>query len=83
MTQILDQVFQFAAGERVVGFHGMTADGFGNGMFSQPQGIDFPPGGFEFVHQFQRKSTRISGPHERWQGIEQKSALAKLAQPNP
>ena len=34
MAQILDEVFQFPTGERVVGFHRMTADGLGHGMLA-------------------------------------------------
>ena len=69
-----------APGERVVGFHRMTADGLGHGMLAQPQGIEFPPGGFEFIRQFEHEPAGVRGFHKRRQGIEQERALAKFAQ---
>ena len=83
VAQVLDQVLQFAAGERVVGLHRMTADGLGHGMLAQPQGIEFPPGGLEFVHQFEHEPAGVGGLHKGRQGIEQEGALAEFAQANP
>ena len=54
-AQVLHEVLQLGAGQRIVGFDGVPADGFGNGVFAQPQGVHFRPGGFEFVHEFQDK----------------------------
>src|SRR5437899_12431412 len=38
-AQVFDQVLQFAARERVVGFDGVTADGLGNGVLAQTRGV--------------------------------------------
>ena len=44
-AQILDQIFQFRPGERVVGLHRVAADGLGHGVLAQPRQIHLAPGG--------------------------------------
>src|SRR5215471_9482862 len=39
-AQILDQMLQFATGQRVVRLYGMTAHGFGHDMLAEPGGVD-------------------------------------------
>jgi len=49
----------------------MPADGFGDSMFAQTDGVNFLSGGFELVDQLENKSARVGHFDERRQGIEQ------------
>ena len=40
MAQVFDQVLQFGPGQRIVGLDGMAADGLGDGLLAQAQGVD-------------------------------------------
>ena len=82
-AQVLDQVFQFTPGERVVGFDGMTANGFRNDMLSESGRIDLLSGRLELVHQFNYKPAGIGYLHKGRQRIQQKCAVAKLTQTDP
>ena len=48
-AQILHQVFQFPSRERVVGFDGVPANSFGNGLLAQAQRVDFLADCFQLV----------------------------------
>ena len=60
-AQVLDQVLQFFAGERIVCLHGVTADGLGHGMFAEPREIHFTPCRLQLVHEVERETARIKG----------------------
>jgi len=79
-AQIVDEVFQFRAGEGIVGFDGVAADGFSDGMFAEAQGVYVLAGGFEFVHKFEDEFARVGNFDEGRQGIEEKGAFAEFAQ---
>ena len=80
MPQIFNQVFEFRAAQRVVGFDGVAANGFGYGMLAQSQGIDLLPGGLQLIDQPQNKAARIGRFHKWRQGIEQERALTEFIQ---
>ena len=82
-AQVIDQIFEFGSGKRIVGFHRMTTNRFGNHVFAEPQRVHFLPGGFEFIDEFEHELPRVRRFHHRRESIEQKRALAEFAQADP
>ncbi len=81
-AQVLDEILQFAASERVIRLHGVAANGLGHGMFAQPHTVDLLPHGFEFVHEIHYEPTRVGHLHEWWQCVEEECLLTEFAQAN-
>src|SRR5208283_2210407 len=81
-AQVLDEILQFRAGQRVIGLHRMAADGLGNRVLAQPRQVHLAPRRLQFVHEIEHKVAGIGGLYERRQRIEQKRALAEFAQPH-
>ena len=79
-AQIVHQILQFRAGEGIVRFHGVAANGFGHDMFAEAQGVHVLARGFQFVHKFEDEFARVRHFDERRQGIEKKGAFAEFAQ---
>jgi hypothetical protein len=80
MPQVLDQILQFRAGQRVVGLDGVAADGLGDDVFAQTQGVDACPAALS-------SSTNSKMNRRGWlpltkgrQRVQQKGPLAKFAQ---
>jgi hypothetical protein len=81
-AQIIDEILQFRAGERVVGFDGVTANGLGDGMFAQAQRIHVMASGFQFIDEFEHKFARV-GDFDEWrQGVEEEGAFAEFRETN-
>ena len=80
MAEVFHQIFQFPAGQRVVGLDRVTADGLSDGLLAKARGIDLVARGFELVQQLQNEAARIGGLDERRQRIQQEGSLAKFAQ---
>src|ERR1017187_471425 len=51
-AQIGDEIFQFRAGQRIVGFHGMTANRFGHRVLAETDRVHILAHGPQSVHQF-------------------------------
>ena len=79
-AQIFHEIFQLRAAERVVGFHGVAADGLGHGVFAEPRKVHLAAGGAQLVHQIKHEAARVRHFDERRQRIEQEGAFAKFIQ---
>jgi hypothetical protein len=79
-AQGIDKAFEFGAAQRIVGFDGVTANGFGDHVFAEAPGVYVLAGGFQSVDQFDDESARVGNFDEGRQRIEQEGALAKFAE---
>ena len=78
--QVFDEIFQFPAAKGIVGFHGVTADGFGHGVFAETGEVDLATGGAEFIHEVEHKAAGVGHFDEGREGVQQEGPFAKLAQ---
>ncbi len=79
-AEILNQIVQFGPGQGVVGLDGVAANGLGNNVFPEAQGVDILSGSLEFIDQFQHEFAGIRDFYEGWQGVQQEGALTEFRQ---
>ena len=79
-AQGIDEAFEFGAVERIVGFDGVAADGFGDHVFAQAPCVYVLARGFECVDQLDDETAGVGNFDERRKGIKEEGAFAEFAQ---
>jgi len=76
-AEVLNEAFEFGALQGVVGLDRMAANGFGDHVLTEAEGVDAATGGFEGIDEIDGETARVPGSDEGGEGVEKEGAFAE------